>query len=132
MTAVTENDLKRLEDLIVGGMRAIESRLTSLENGQSEIKSDIKSLSAKTENIDKRLTSIETRLEDWKPSIDKTADLAEKVGELKNWRSIAFLILGAIIGWFACNSIKPSKLLTIFVTVEVAKKALEWEPFTAN
>jgi hypothetical protein len=113
-------------------MRAIESRLTSLENGQSEIKSDIKSLSAKTENIDKRLTSIETRLEDWKPSIDKTADLAEKVGELKNWRSIAFLILGAIIGWFACNSIKPSKLLTIFVTVEVAKKALEWEPFTAN
>ncbi|WP_287684727.1 MULTISPECIES: hypothetical protein [unclassified Microcystis] len=132
MTAVTENDLKRLEDLIVGGMRAIESRLTSLENGQSEIKSDIKSLSAKTENIDKRLTSIETRLEDWKPSMDKTADLAEKVGELKNWRSIAFLILGAIIGWFACNSIKPSKLLTIFVTVEVAKKALEWEPFTAN
>jgi hypothetical protein len=132
MTAVTENDLKRLEDLIVGGMRAIKSRLTSLENGQSEIKSDIKSLSAKTENIDKRLTSIETRLEDWKPSIDKTADLAEKVGELKNWRSIAFLILGAIIGWFACNSIKPSKLLTIFVTVEVAKKALEWEPFTAN
>jgi predicted nucleic acid-binding Zn-ribbon protein len=69
MTAVTENDLKRLEDLIVGGMRAIESRLTSLENRQSEIKSDIKSLSAKTENIDKRLTSIETRLEDWKPSI---------------------------------------------------------------
>jgi hypothetical protein len=132
MTAVTENDLKRLEDLIVGGMRAIESRLTSLENGQSEIKSDIKSLSAKTENIDKRLTSIETRLEDWKPSIDKTADLAEKVGELKNWRSIAFLILGAIIGWFACNSIKPSKLLTIFVTVEVAKKALEWETSTAN
>ena len=132
MTAVTENDLKRLEDLIVSSMRVIESRLTSLENGQSEIKSDIKSLSAKTENIDKRLTSIETRLEDWKPSIDKTADLAEKVGELKNGRSIAFLILGAIIGWFACNSIKPSKLLTIFVTVEVAKKALEWEPFTAN
>ena len=69
MTAVTENDLKRLEDLIVSGMKVIESRLTSLENGQSEIESDIKSLSVKTENIDKRLTSIETRLEDWKPSI---------------------------------------------------------------
>ena len=69
MTAFTENDLKRLEDLIVSGMKVIESRLTSLENGQSEIESDIKSLSVKTENIDKRLTSIETRLEDWKPSI---------------------------------------------------------------
>jgi predicted nucleic acid-binding Zn-ribbon protein len=107
MTAVTENDLKRLEDLIVSSMRVIESRLTSLENGQSEIKSDIKSLNGKTENIDKRLTSIEARLEAWKPSIDKTADLAEKVGELKNWRSIAFLVLGAILGWFARNSINP-------------------------
>ncbi|GCA72852.1 hypothetical protein MiYa_04407 [Microcystis aeruginosa NIES-2519] len=107
MTAVTENDLKRLEDLIVSSMRVIESRLTSLENGQSEIKSDIKSLNGKTENIDKRLTSIEARLEAWKPSIDKTADLAEKVGELKNWRSIAFLVLGAILGWFARNLIKP-------------------------
>ncbi|NCR08851.1 hypothetical protein [Microcystis aeruginosa] len=107
MTAVTENDLKRLEDLIISSMRVIESRLTSLENGQSEIKSDIKSLNAKTENIDKRLTSIEARLEAWKPSIDKTADLAEKVGELKNWRSIAFLVLGAILGRFARNSINP-------------------------
>lgn len=107
MTAVTENDLKRLEDLIVSSMRVIESQLTSLENGQSEIKSDIKSLNGKTENIDKRLTSIEARLEAWKPSIDKTADLAEKVGELKNWRSIAFLVLGAIVGWFARNLIKP-------------------------
>jgi DNA repair exonuclease SbcCD ATPase subunit len=97
MTAITENDLKKLEDLIV--------------NGQSEIKSDIKSLSAKLENIDKQLTSIETRLEDWKPSIDKTADLAEKVGELKNWKQIgvvlitAFIssilsgLIGGVIGW---------------------------------
>jgi septal ring factor EnvC (AmiA/AmiB activator) len=68
MTAITENYLKRLEDLIV--------------NGQSEIKSDIKSLSAKLENIDKRLISIETRLEDWKTSINKTADLAPK-----SWRT---------------------------------------------
>jgi hypothetical protein len=97
MTAITENDFKKLEDLIV--------------NGQSEIKSDIKSLSAKLENIDKRLISIETRLEDWKPSIDKTADLAEKVGELKNWKQIGVVVItafissilsgliGGVIGW---------------------------------
>jgi hypothetical protein len=97
MTAITENDLKKLEDLIV--------------NGQSEIKSDIKSLSAKLENIDKRLISIETRLEDGQPSIDKTADLAEKVGELKNWKQIGVVVItafissilsgliGGVIGW---------------------------------
>ncbi|MDB9508417.1 hypothetical protein PN502_15355 [Microcystis aeruginosa CS-338/01] len=37
MTAVTENDLKRLEDLIVSGQKAIESRLTNLENGEKAI-----------------------------------------------------------------------------------------------
>jgi hypothetical protein len=34
----------------------------------------------------------------------RITDLAEKVGELKNWRSIAFLILGATAGWIARNS----------------------------
>jgi chromosome segregation ATPase len=96
MTAVTENDLKRLEDLITNGIK-------TLENGQLEIKSDIKSLNGKTENIDKRLTSIEARLEAWKPSIDKTADLAEKVGELKNWKQIGVVVItafiGGVIGW---------------------------------
>jgi archaellum component FlaC len=82
MTAVTENDLKRLEDLIIG-----------VANGQTEIKSDIKTLSAKVDGIDKRLTSIETPLEDWKPSIDKTADLAEKVAELKNWKQIGVVVI---------------------------------------
>ncbi|MEG3438291.1 hypothetical protein V0288_14270 [Pannus brasiliensis CCIBt3594] len=104
MTPVTETALKRLEELIINGQKAIEARLTALENGQGEIKADLKTLNGKVENIDKRLTAIETRLEDWKPSMDKTADLAEKVGELKNWRSIAFLILGAIAGWIARNS----------------------------
>ena len=48
MTAVTENDLKRLEDLIVGGQKAIESRLTAiesrltnLENGQKAIENSL-------------------------------------------------------------------------------------------
>jgi hypothetical protein len=100
MTAVTENDLKRLEDLIIG-----------VANGQAEIKADIKALSVKVDGMDKRLTSIETRLEDWKPSIDKTADLAEKVGELKNWKQIGVVVItafissilsgliGGVIGW---------------------------------
>ena len=51
MTAATEKDLKRLEDLIIGianGQKAIKNRLITLENGQknlefgqSEIKGDI-------------------------------------------------------------------------------------------
>lgn len=44
MTAVTENDLKRLEDLIVSGQKAIESRLTNLENGEKAIEKPAKNL----------------------------------------------------------------------------------------
>jgi archaellum component FlaC len=114
MTAVTENDLKRLEDLIIGiangqktietRLTAIETRLTTLETGQAEIKGYLKTLGEKVDGIDRRLVSVEAKLTAWEPSIAKTSDLAEKVGELKNWRSIAFLILGAIAGWFARNS----------------------------
>ncbi|MFM7908479.1 MAG: DUF4164 domain-containing protein, partial [Microcystis sp.] len=39
MTAVTENDLKRLEDLIVSGQKAIESRLTAIESRLTAIES---------------------------------------------------------------------------------------------
>ena len=63
MTAVTESDIQELKNLI-------NSRF-------DEMKHDIN-------EIDKRLTVIENRLEDWKPSITKIPDLAEKIGELKN------------------------------------------------
>jgi len=55
--------------------------------------------------IETRLTVIETRLDSWKPAIDKIPDLAEKIGELKNWRQIAFVAItatiGGIVGWLA-------------------------------
>ena len=76
MSTVTENDLKELKELI-------NSRFDSLERGQSEIK--------------ERLAVVETRLEDWKPSVYKIPDLAEKVGELKNWRQIVIIALTALI-----------------------------------
>ncbi|GBF81252.1 hypothetical protein [Aphanothece sacrum] len=76
MSTVTESDLKELKDLI-------NSRF-------DEIKQDMNT-------IDKRLTVIENRLEDWKPSMSKIPDLAEKVGELKNWKQIGLVFVTAVI-----------------------------------
>lgn len=76
MTTVTEADIKELKDLI-------NSRF-------DELKQDINGL-------DKRLTVIETRLEEWKPSIGKIPDLAEKVGELKNWKQVSLVIITAVV-----------------------------------
>ncbi len=114
MTAATEKDLKRLEDLIIGianGQKAIENRLTNLENGQknlelgqSEIKGDIRTLDAKIEGLSDRVKVIEN-------AAGKTTDLAEKVGELKNWKQIGVVVItaalssilsgvtGGVIGW---------------------------------
>jgi chromosome segregation ATPase len=121
MTAATEKDLKRLEDLIIGianGQKAIENRLTTMENrltviesgqknlelGQSEIKGDIRTLGAKIEGLSDRVKVIEN-------AAGKTADLAEKVGELKNWKQIGVVVItafissilsgvtGGVIGW---------------------------------
>jgi hypothetical protein len=46
---------------------------------------------------------MQVRMDEWSNSIQKIPDLAEKVGELKNWRQIAVIIItgtvGTILGW---------------------------------
>ncbi|MEG3435726.1 hypothetical protein V0288_01220 [Pannus brasiliensis CCIBt3594] len=118
MTAVTENDLKRLEDLII-------SRFSSIENSIGELKQDVKALQegqkalevgqaeiVKSVEVNKvelkgEIKTLEAKIDGFNErskSIDKIPDLAEKIGELKNWRSIAISILGAVAGPIAWNS----------------------------
>ena len=100
MSTVTENDLKELKELIIDNNKTLEIIINNqkvLEKGQADLKEQLT-------GIDKRLAIVETRLEDWKPSIDKIPDLAEKVGELKNWRQFLIITVTAVfsgfIGWF--------------------------------
>ncbi len=83
MSTVTESDIKELKDLI-GAFR------DDVNNRFDEVKQDLS-------GIDKRLTVIENRLEDWKPSMSKIPDLAEKVGELKNWKQIGLVFVTAVV-----------------------------------
>jgi hypothetical protein len=76
MTTVTESDIKELKDLIIAFREDADNRFTAIEN---------------------RLTVIETRLDEWRPSISKIPDLAEKVGELKNWKQIGLVFVTAVI-----------------------------------
>ncbi|MEG3439021.1 hypothetical protein V0288_17985 [Pannus brasiliensis CCIBt3594] len=73
MIAEPENDLKRLEELIINGQKAIETRLTSIENDFAEMKVEIKDiregirsleigqakLIEKAESADRRLQIVE-------------------------------------------------------------------------
>ncbi|ACK72919.1 conserved hypothetical protein [Gloeothece citriformis PCC 7424] len=86
MTTETDNELKELKELI-------NSRFEQLD----------KKLEVYIARSDERLKAIEGRLDTMQASVNKIPELAEKVGELKNWRQIALLILtgtfGSLFGW---------------------------------
>ena len=83
MSTVTESDIKELKDLI-GGFR-------------EDVNSNFEEVKKELSGLDKRLAVIENRLEDWKPSMSKIPDLAEKVGELKNWKQIGLVFVTAVV-----------------------------------
>jgi hypothetical protein len=90
MSAVTENDLKEIKDLISQLSNKIDERFDNLDEKVTQLRI----------NQEK----IQTRLDDWKPSIDKVMDLSEKVGELKNWRQFVFtaltILASGALGWY--------------------------------
>lgn len=104
MTTVTENDIKELKDLITAMREENRERFTSIENGQ-------KALEIAQAVASEKLTSINERLDIMQSSVNKIPDLAEKVGELKNWKQAGVVIItafissilssfiGGVIGW---------------------------------
>ncbi|MBW4622386.1 MAG: hypothetical protein KME17_23900 [Cyanosarcina radialis HA8281-LM2] len=105
MTSITENDLKRLEDIIATrfdelgrGQTEIKERITAIENGQKNLETGQKNLEIAQTEIKWQIAVIDSRLKTLETSFQKIPDLAEKVGELKNWKQIALTLGGALIG----------------------------------
>ncbi|WP_013334721.1 hypothetical protein [Gloeothece verrucosa] len=86
MTTDTNSELKDLKELI-------NTKFEQLD----------KKLDIYIARSDERLKAIEGRLDTMQASVNKIPELAEKVGELKNWRQIALIVLtgtfGSIFGW---------------------------------
>ncbi len=97
MTQATDQDIRELKTAIadltasVGGLRE-EMRVgfANVETRLADVRGDIKVL-------DNRLGNLES-------TAQKLPDLAEKVGELKNWKQLAIVIFTAsvsgAIAWF--------------------------------
>jgi archaellum component FlaC len=88
----TNNDLKYITDLLV------------------ELKSDIKETNRKIDNLTSEFSNLKVeiatvkgKLESQQSYVAKIPELAEKVGELKNWRQIAVIIItgtaSTVFGW---------------------------------
>lgn len=99
MATVTESELKELKDLITTGFSRLDTEITDLKVSVGKI---------------------EATLQAQQPNLQKIPDLAEKLGELKNWKQIGLIIatamissifsgtIGGTIGWLIkSNSIHP-------------------------
>jgi hypothetical protein len=60
---------------------AIENRFTGVEDRFTGVEN-------RFTGIENHLTIVETRLDEWRPAMAKIPDLAEKVGELKDWKQV--------------------------------------------
>ena len=84
MSTTSELDLKELKDLI-------NRRFDELKAEGAKMSEQIKNLEIGQGEIKGRLAALES-------SSQKIPDLAEKVGELKNWKQIGLTLIGAILG----------------------------------
>ncbi|NJK47383.1 hypothetical protein HC931_03555 [Candidatus Gracilibacteria bacterium] len=106
--AKIDTDLQELKSFIGEQFGQVNKRLDAMDAeigeqfGQVNKRLDVMDVEIK--EIRLAQAKIEGRLEEWKPSINKISDLAEKVGELKNWRQIALVVItgtfGSLFGWF--------------------------------
>ncbi|WP_124975417.1 hypothetical protein [Aphanothece sacrum] len=111
MTTVTESDIQELKTLIQSQTEQLNT-IQQIQNEQfhtihKEI-TDLKLSNAKIEGI----------LQSQQPFMQKMPDLAEKIGELKNWKQIGLIFvtavissifsgtMGGVIGWLL-RSAKP-------------------------
>jgi uncharacterized ion transporter superfamily protein YfcC len=94
MTSATDTDIQQLKDLIAAGNAATQKQIGDLT---LEMRLGFADLKGELKTIDVRLKNLESNSQ-------KIPDLAEKVGELKNWKQIAIVIftatVGGAIGWF--------------------------------
>ena len=105
MTAATDTDIQQLKDLITVGSAATQKQIADLAiSTQKQIADLDKKIEVGFAEMKGELKTIDTRLKNVESNSQKIPDLAEKVGELKNWKQIAIVIftatVGGAIGWF--------------------------------
>ncbi|MGI0482840.1 hypothetical protein ACN4EE_18900 [Geminocystis sp. CENA526] len=119
MSTLTNNDLRELKDLINSKFEQVDRKFeqindkidTKIEQVNEKIDTQIEQVDRKFEQVNDKLNDmrveiatikeglngVNQRLDDWKPLIGKTTDLSEKIGEFKNWKQIAIVVITGFI-----------------------------------
>ncbi|MDJ0508294.1 MAG: hypothetical protein QNJ64_03405 [Crocosphaera sp.] len=95
-TTELKEEIKTLEIKQTELKEEINHKSQIIEVVQTEIKGEIKTFDTKLNGVSDRMKNIEV-------AMTKIPDLAEKVGELKNWRQIVIITITAtisgVVGW---------------------------------
>ena len=95
MTTTSNTDIQEIKEFI-------SNRFNQLDGKIEQVRDDIKGLDNRLRDLELSQAETKGRMDEWKTAIQKIPDLAEKVGELKNWRQTAFVIIAAVISAFLC------------------------------
>ncbi len=77
-----------------------------LEQGLEKVSDNIDKNSAEIVDVKIAIAKVDASLSEWRPSIQKIPDLAEKIGESKNWRQIVIIAITAIVTWLVKEGFK--------------------------
>ncbi len=107
MTQSTNNDIKYITDLLVelkSDIKETHKRFDKVDERLEKIKDDVSTIKTDLAIVQTKLEAQQKTLEAQQMSLNKIPELAEKVGELKNWRQIAIIIItgtaSTVFGWF--------------------------------
>ena len=102
MTTTSNTDIQQLKELIKDGFNQLDKKIDDKFNElKLEVKEDINRVEKRVIKLESDLQGIDKRMSNMETSVQKIPEITEKFGELKNWRQIAFIILAAVLGWFA-------------------------------
>ena len=120
MTTTSNTDIQQLKEFIKDGFnelkgeinhldRKIDDKFNELDRKIDTVKSELKQeiteikseLKQEMSDIRGDIKTIDARQKNVETSVQKIPEITEKFGELKNWRQIAFIIIAAVVGWFA-------------------------------
>ncbi|MGB5771315.1 MAG: hypothetical protein WBM32_15825 [Crocosphaera sp.] len=106
-----DDSINKLEDKLDDSINKLDNRINKLEDKldekitklENKVDSNHKEVTQKLDKQSEEITTIKATLQTQQPLVQKIPDLTEKVGELKNWRQIVFIVVTAtvsgLVGW---------------------------------
>ena len=95
------NAVSQGQSEIKASLNGIDKRLTKVETNLEDVNNSLNDIDKRLIKVEANGQSLDKRLSNVETSVQKLPDVSEKFGELKNWRQIAFIIIAAVVGWFA-------------------------------